>query len=68
MKALEGLGESLPERNVFWRDIPTSSTVKIRGLVFLVELEDGDAVAYWTGEESREAQAALDRMVAEGKT
>ncbi|HXR54011.1 MAG TPA: hypothetical protein VN793_03085, partial [Acidimicrobiales bacterium] len=55
-------------KNVFWRDIPPGSTVKLVGHSYVVTLPDGTrASAYWGGQDARQAQQSLDRMARGGQ-
>ena len=54
----------LPDKNVFWRSIPSGSTVKLVGHSYVVTLPDGSrASAYWGGQDARAAQDYLDSLV-----
>jgi hypothetical protein len=57
-------GESdRPEANIYWRDIPRGSTVKIVGHSYIVTKPDGtQASAYWSGQDATVAQHTLDSM------
>lgn len=57
--------EEEESKNIFWRDIPPNATVEQVRQTYVVTLPDGSkAVAYWMGNDSAEAQRALDKMAA----
>jgi hypothetical protein len=48
------------EDNIFWSEIPKDAVVYDTGHGFAVHTQDGRmAVAYWTGDQATQAQAAL---------
>lgn len=56
-----------PTRNVFWKDIPKGACVEDRGHLFVATMPGGKkAVAYWTGQDAREAQRTLIAMARRG--
>jgi len=50
---------SVPEKNIYWRDLPGGAEVEMRGKMYV---SDG-AVVFWHGREAREAQKYLDAQV-----
>jgi hypothetical protein len=56
-------GEVRDMPNIFWRDIPRGSTVKLVGHSYIVTKPDGtQASAYWSGQDATVAQHTLDSM------
>lgn len=50
---------SLPEANIYWRDIPRDATVEETKTAFVVHTAGRSATAYWMGQEASEAQRKL---------
>ena len=51
----------IPEKNIFWTEIcEQHALVELKGNIYVV---NGEAVAYWTGQEARKAQRKLEELV-----
>jgi len=64
---------SAPTGNIYWRNIPVSSRAWLRGkpgtryYVVVLEGSNEELVPNWSGNDAREAQRWLDRMVSRTK-
>ena len=57
------MAKKLPAKNIYWREVNRSACVTVeRGAFVIKTANNRRAVAYWTGQEAREAQRYLKSL------
>jgi len=61
----------LPEKNVYWKDIPEHATIELIGNIYvatwLVKVYSRRRVVYWTGQEAGQAHSFLSSRIRKQK-